>query len=102
MNNNKNLQIYDFTILVILVIILSHHSLWNLLDTKLAMSTAFHPETDGQTEIMNRSLEQILRAYTNEHQDNWDQLLPYAEIAYNNSKNSSTGYSPFYVNTGQE
>jgi hypothetical protein len=78
------------------------NSLWELLDTKLAMSTAFHPQTDGQTEIMNRSLEQMLRAYTNECQDNWDTLLPYAEIAYNNSRNSSTGYSPFYVNYGEE
>ena len=50
------------------------------------MSTAYHQETDGQTESMNRTLEQMLRAYTNAKQDDWDELLPYAEIAYNNSK----------------
>jgi hypothetical protein len=77
-------------------------SLWSLLETKLAMSTAFHPETDGQTERMNRTLEQMLRAYTNTKQDNWDTLLPYCEMAYNNSTNASTGYSPFYLNYGQE
>lgn len=77
-------------------------SLWSLLDTKLQMSTAHHPETDGQTEIVNRTLEQMLRIWTNAKQDNWDELLPYAEMAYNNSKHSSTGYSPFYLNSGQE
>lgn len=77
-------------------------SLWSLLDTKLAMSTAFHPETDGQTERMNRTLEQMLRAYTNKQQDNWDELLPYCEMAYNNSKSVSTGYSPFFLNYGQD
>jgi hypothetical protein len=77
-------------------------SLWSLLDTKLAMSTAFHPETDGQTERMNRTLEQMLRAYANKQQDNWDELLPYCEMAYNNSKNVSTGYSPFFLNYGQD
>ena len=77
-------------------------SLWSLLDTKLAMSTAFHPETDGQTERMNRTLEQMLRAYSNKQQDNWDELLPYCEMAYNNSKNVSTGYSPFFLNYGQD
>jgi hypothetical protein len=66
------------------------------------MSTAFHPETDGQTERMNRTLEQMLRAYTNKQQNDWDELLPYCEMAYNNSKNVSTGYSPFYLNYGQD
>ena len=77
-------------------------SLWSLLGTTLAMSTAFHPETDGQTERMNRTLEQMLRAYTNKQQNNWDELLPYCEMAYNNSKNVSTGYSPFFLNYGQD
>lgn len=77
-------------------------SLWKLLDTKLAMSTAFHPQSDGQTERTNRTLEQMLRAYTDVNQSNWDELLAYAEIAYNNSKNDSTGFSPFYLNHGQD
>jgi hypothetical protein len=66
------------------------------------MSTAFHPQTDGQTENMNKTLEQMLRAYTNKHQDNWYELLPYAEMAYNNSKHLSTGYSPFFLGAGEE
>ena len=77
-------------------------SLWSLLGTTLAMSTAFHPETDGQTENMNRTLEQMLRVWTNKEQNNWDTLLPYCEMAYNNSKHISTGYSPFYLNYGQD
>jgi hypothetical protein len=77
-------------------------SLWSLLDTKLELSTANHQETDGQTEIVNRTLEQMLRAFANAKQDNWCDLLPYAEIAYNNSKHTSTGYSPFYLNSGEE
>ena len=76
-------------------------SLWSLLGTKLAMSTANHPQTDGQTENVNRTLEQMIRAFTNNNQDNWDKLLPYCEMAYNNSKHASTGYAPFYLDYGQ-
>jgi hypothetical protein len=50
---------------------------------------------------MNRTLEQMIRAYTNRKQDNWDELLCYAELSYNNSRQSSTGHSPFYLNFGQ-
>jgi hypothetical protein len=77
-------------------------SLWSLLGTKLAMSTAHHHETDGQTEVMNKTLEQMLRAFVDAKQDNWCELLPYAEIAYNSAKQASTGYSPFYLNYGQD
>jgi hypothetical protein len=77
-------------------------SLWDLLDTKLRMSTAHHPQTDGQTENMNKTLEQILRAFCGAKQDDWDELLPYAEIAYNSAKNLSTGFSPFYLDHGAE
>jgi len=48
------------------------------------LSTAFHPQTDGQTERTNSTLEQYLRAYVNYQQDNWKELLPVAEFAYNN------------------
>ena len=75
--------------------------LWKLLGTKLAMSTAYHPQTDGQTERANRTLEDMLRAYVNEKQNDWDQHLTAIEIAYNNSKQASTGFSPFYLNYGQ-
>ena len=65
------------------------------------MSTAFHPQTDGQTERMNRTLEEMLRAYSTYNQDQWDEYLPAAEFAYNNSKQTSTGYTPFELDCGQ-
>ena len=54
------------------------------------MSTAFHPQTDRQTEILNRILENYLRAYTCFEQMNWAKLLPGTEFTYNNSWSSST------------
>jgi transposase InsO family protein len=75
--------------------------LWKRMGTKLAMSTAYHPQTDGQTERANRSIEDILRAYVGKKQDDWDEHLTAVEIAYNNSKQLSTGFSPFYLNYGQ-
>src|SRR4051812_23677370 len=72
-----------------------------MLDTRLAMSTSFHPQTDGQTERTNRTLEQILRNYVSYKQDNWDQCLTMAEFAYNNAQQSSTKLSPFFLNHGQ-
>ena len=77
-------------------------SLWELTGTKLKMSTAYHPQTDGQTERQNRTLEQYLRAHVNYHQDDWDKYLTSAEIAYNNSINASTGFTPYYLNYGEE
>src|SRR6266511_685843 len=71
--------------------------LFRLLGVKLAMSTAFHPQTDGQTERANRTLEDMLRAFVNYRQTNWDECLPAAEFAYNNSLQASTGYTPFFL-----
>jgi transposase InsO family protein len=64
------------------------------------MSTAFHPQTDGQTERVNQTLEQYLRIFCNYQQDNWQELLPLAEFAYNNSVHASTGMTPFSANHG--
>lgn len=64
------------------------------------MSTAFHPQTDGQTERVNGILEQYLRAYVNYQQDDWASLLPFAEFSYNNAIQSSTRHAPFYANYG--
>jgi hypothetical protein len=69
--------------------------------TRLKMSTAYHPQTDGQTERMNRVLEETLRHYIDPSQTNWDQLLPMAEFAINNSVNASTGETPFFLNYGR-
>ena len=70
------------------------------LDTKLSMSTADHPQTDGQTERVNQILEDMLRAYVSKRQTNWEEYLPIAEFAYNSAKHSSTGYSPFMLMYG--
>lgn len=69
--------------------------------TKLAMSTAYHPQTDGQTERANRTLEEMIRAFVNHRHDDWDKHLPALEFAYNNSVNPSTGFTPFYLNYGR-
>ena len=60
-------------------------------------STAFHPQTDGQTERMNQTLECYLRCYLNYQQDDWVMLLPSAQYACNRSRNASTGQIPFEV-----
>ncbi|KAF1327429.1 reverse transcriptase, partial [Globisporangium splendens] len=74
-------------------------ALFGLLDTRLSMSTAAHPETDGQTERVNRVLEDVLRSYATSFKE-WSEFLPLAEFALNNSTHVSTGHSPFYVNYG--
>ena len=76
-------------------------ALMKSLGTKLQMSTAFHPQTNGLTERANQTIEQMLRAVVNEEQSNWDEHLDLVEFAYNNSKQASTGHSPFFLNYGQ-
>ncbi len=61
------------------------------------ISTAYHPQTDGQSERTNQWLEQYLRFWVNERQDNWHTYLPLAEFAHNNWPNETTGESPFFV-----
>jgi hypothetical protein len=76
-------------------------SLWKLLDTKLSMSTAYHPQSDGQTERANRVIEDMLRAYVNYEQNDWDEHLTAAEIAINNGQHTSSRYSPYFLNYGK-
>jgi len=64
------------------------------------LSPPFHPQTDGQTEWTNSTLEQYLRAYLNYQQDNWKELLPMAEFAYNNGHQESLKHTPFLANYG--
>ncbi len=66
---------------------------WHL-GAKRKLSTAFHPQTDGQTERQNQVLEHYLRVYSNYKMDNWPELLPMAAFAYNNSVHASTGKTP--------
>jgi hypothetical protein len=63
-------------------------------------STAFHPQTDGQTERMNQTLEAYLRISCSYNQDDWVDWLPLAEFAYNNSRQESTKMTPFFANYG--
>lgn len=70
-------------------------SLFSFLGTSLNMSTAHHQQTDGQSERTIQTLEQYLRTYASDTQDDWDLHLAHAEFAYNSAKSSSTGLSPF-------
>jgi len=67
---------------------------------KLHFTSGYHPEGDRQTEWVNQTLEQYLRAYCNYQQDNWSELLPLAEFVYNNAPSETTGVSPFFANKG--
>ena len=64
------------------------------------MSTAYHPQTDGQTERVNQSVEAYLRQFCNYEQNDWVEILPMAEYAYNNSATTAHGLTPFYANYG--
>jgi len=77
---------------------------WNTLSKRLGVtlkpSSAYHPQTDGQTENANAFMEQYLRTYINFVQDDWVDWLPLAEFACNNQVNESTKVSPFFANYG--
>jgi transposase InsO family protein len=64
------------------------------------LSTAYHPQTDGQTKRQNHILEQYLCAYVNYLQDDWVHWLPLAEFAYNSSVHASTGVTPYFAENG--
>ena len=70
------------------------------LGVELKLSTANHPETDGQTERVHRTIEQILRTVVNHRRSNWEELLPICEFAYNDMVGASTGETPFFLNHG--
>jgi len=70
------------------------------IETKL--STAFHPQTDGQTERMNQELEQYLQIFIDHRQEQWPEWLGTAEFAYNNKVHAGTKVSPFKANNGQD
>ncbi|KAE9234358.1 hypothetical protein PF004_g9395 [Phytophthora fragariae] len=74
--------------------------LFALLGTRLFMSTAAHPETDGQPERVDRVLEDVLRSYATSFAS-WSSFLPMAEFALNNSTHASTGLTPFFVNNAR-
>ena len=75
-------------------------SLFEILKVDIRLSSAFHPQTDGQTERVNQILEQYLRCTINYQQDDWTSYLLLAEFAYNNTTHASTQQTPFYSNYG--
>uniref|UniRef100_A0A2N9H7E7 RNA-directed DNA polymerase n=1 Tax=Fagus sylvatica TaxID=28930 RepID=A0A2N9H7E7_FAGSY len=70
-------------------------TLWGKLGTKLLFSTTCHPQTDGQTEVVNRTLSSLLRAIIKKNLKTWEDCLPHVEFAYNRSIHSATNFSPF-------
>jgi hypothetical protein len=75
--------------------------LYRLLGIKQSLSTAYHPQTDGQTERVNQEMEGALRKLVNERQDDWVDVLPLVEFGYNNHIHSSTQQTPFMFDTGR-
>ena len=75
--------------------------LYRLLRIKLAATTVYHPQGDGQMERVNQELEQYLRLFVNQRQKNWDDLLPLVEFQYNNHVHTVTQNVPFLLDTGQ-
>jgi hypothetical protein len=61
-----------------------------------------HPQMDGQTEVVNMSLGDLLRSLVTEHHSQWDNILPQAEFSYNDSVKKSTGQSPFQIVYGMQ
>ncbi|CAD0056184.1 unnamed protein product [Aureobasidium pullulans] len=76
-------------------------TLVSVMGIKHKLSTAYHPQTDGQTERANQTLEAYLRHYVSYAQDNWVLYLPMAQLALNNQISATTGVSPFYANFGK-
>ena len=70
-------------------------SLQNALATQLRMSSAYHPQTDGQSERTIQSLEDLLRTCLLDHLGTWCDMLPLVEFTYNNSYHSSNGMAPY-------
>ncbi|KAK1602328.1 hypothetical protein QYE76_048162 [Lolium multiflorum] len=77
-------------------------SLMAKFNVKLLFSSSSHPQTDGQTEVVNRSLSTLLRVLVKKNLKAWEDCIPHAEFAYNRAKHSTTSRSPFMVVYGFE
>ena len=71
-----------------------------MLDTKLTKSIAFHPQNDGQTEVVNKMIVHIRRMYNSKNPWKWDESLPYVQHIYNQALHNSTNHIPFHVGLG--
>ncbi|MCO5571806.1 hypothetical protein L7F22_025554 [Adiantum nelumboides] len=76
-------------------------ALFENLGTKLSFSSAYHPLTDGQSEIANSTILDLLKSYVSERQTDWEKYLPLVEYAYNNAVHSTTGLAPFEIIYGK-
>jgi len=78
---------------------LSHfwRTLWGRVGLKLLFSTTCYPQTDGQTEVVNKTLSSLLRAMIKKNIKSWEECLPHVEFAYNRAAHSITQHSPFEV-----
>ena len=74
--------------------------LFKMLKVTCNLSSGYHPQTDGQAERTNQTLEQYLRCFLSYHQDDWAYILHFAEFSYNNSVHASTKVTPFYAYAG--
>ncbi|UYV72384.1 hypothetical protein LAZ67_9002893, partial [Cordylochernes scorpioides] len=74
----------------------------NLNGTIHRFTTAYHPQTNGLTERLNKTLTDMISVYVDVDQKNWDNILPYVTFAYNTARQETTGYSPFFLVHGQE
>lgn len=70
--------------------------------TKRSLTTAYHPQADGQTEVLNQYLEIAVRAYINDSKSNWSRILPHLQFSYNTTPHTATRYSPAYLVFGYE
>ena len=78
-------------------------TLWKMLGTHLNVSTAGYAQTDGQSERSIRTFVQMLRSYVkSKGKDNWQELVPALEYAYNDSVHAATGFTPFMLEYGQD
>ena len=76
-------------------------TLWGKLGTSLLFSTSYHPQTDGQTEVTNRTLGTLLRVMLKANPRSWEDMLSFVEFAYNRSRHSATKLTPFEVVYGR-
>ena len=71
--------------------------MWAELGTKLLFSTIYHPQSDGQVKVVNRTLSTLLRAIIKKNIKTWEDCLPHVEFTYNRSVHYVTKYSPFEI-----